>query len=96
MRRRRACAPVLVLVTIIIPKDNIFLKLHWHRQLAVLCRMTEKEQADVVLSRKAFFVRCCLNCKKASRKNGKLFVMWFSENRDTNQFASVSFFAGKA
>ncbi len=26
----------------------------------VLCRMTEKEQADVVLSRKAFFVRCCL------------------------------------
>ena len=28
----------------------------------VLCRMTEKEQADVVLSRKAFFVRCCLNC----------------------------------
>ena len=34
MRRRRACAPVLVLVTIIIPTDNIFLKLHWHRQLA--------------------------------------------------------------
>ena len=26
----------------------------------VLCRMTEKEQADVVLSRKAVFVRCCL------------------------------------
>jgi len=25
-----------------------------------LCRMTEKEQADVVLSRKAVFVRCCL------------------------------------
>ena len=23
--------------------------------------MTEKEQADVVLSRKAVFVRCCLN-----------------------------------
>ena len=34
MRRRRACAPVLVLVTIIIPTDNIFLKLHWRRQLA--------------------------------------------------------------
>ncbi len=26
----------------------------------VLCRMTEKEQADVVLSCKAVFVRCCL------------------------------------
>ena len=26
----------------------------------VLCRMTEKEQADVMLSRKAVFVRCYL------------------------------------
>ena len=26
----------------------------------VLCGMTEKEQADVVLSRKAFSQRCCL------------------------------------
>ena len=30
----------------------------------VLCRITEKEQADVVLSRKAVFVRCCLNLKE--------------------------------
>ena len=74
MRRRRACAPVLVLVTIIIPKDNIFLPVVRMCKTSavnltvikrVLCRMTEKEQADVVQSRKAVFVRCCLKCKKS-------------------------------
>ena len=34
----------------------------------VLCRMTEKEQADVVLSRKAVFVRCCLKYKAYKAK----------------------------
>ena len=28
-----------------------------------LCKMTENMQADVALSRKAVFVRCCLNSK---------------------------------
>ena len=48
----------------------------------VLCRMMEKGQADVVLSRKAFFVRYCLKSARhtlnAAHSYAILIIQYFS------------------
>ena len=43
-----------------------------------LCKMTGKEQADVVPSRQAVFVRCCLSIRKTTRRRT---VPWLCETR---------------